>query len=159
VIDQFGIRKATADDYEALAVVMFEAVRRGRSEYSEDQRMAWVPEPRSGSDWTERLASQTILVATKEGRIVGFMSLAAGGYIDFAYVLPMAQGTGVFCELYESIEVLARETGETRLWVHASLMAQPAFSAMGFAIVKREAVEIGGQSLDRFEMEKHTSST
>ncbi|MFK7737979.1 MAG: GNAT family N-acetyltransferase [Pirellulaceae bacterium] len=156
--NKFGIREATADDYDALAVVMFEAVRRGRSRYTEDQRIAWVPEPRSGSEWNERLESQTIRVAMKETRIVGFMSLAVGGYIDFAYVIPLAQGTGVFRQLYESIELHALENCETRLWVHASLMAQPAFSAMGFSIVKRESVEIGDHSFDRFEMEKSLSN-
>ncbi|XZE53086.1 N-acetyltransferase family protein [Planctomycetaceae bacterium SH139] len=151
------IRKATAGDYDAIADVMFDAVRNGRSKYTEEQRRAWVPQQRSGFDWNERLGSQTILVAIRAGQIVGFMSLAAHGYIDFAYIRPSAQGTGVFRLLFEAIEKLAQKNEETRLWVHASLMAQPAFYAMGFTITKKETVEIGDQALDRFEMEKHIS--
>lgn len=156
---EFIVRQATADDYDAIADVMFDAVRHGRSSYTEEQRRAWVPQPRSGSDWSERLESQTILVALLPGQLIGFMSLAAHGYIDLAFVRPVAQGTGVFRRLYESIEKLAFQNGQTRLWVHASLMAQPAFSAMGFSIIKKETVVIGDQSLDRFEMEKQITDT
>ena len=105
------------------------------------------------------MESQTILVALLPGQLIGFMSLAAHGYIDFAYIRPFAQGTGVFRRLYVSIEMLARQNEQTRLWVHASLMAQPAFNAMGFSITKKETVEIGNQSLDRFEMQKHITDT
>jgi len=150
----FDIREATAGDYEAISDVMFDAVRSGRSKYTEEQRRAWVPQPRSGFDWNERLESQAILVAIRSGQIVGFMSLATNGYIDLAYIRPSAQGTGVFRLLYESIEKLAQKNEEARLWVHASLMAQPAFNAMGFRITKKETVEIGDQALDRFDMEK-----
>ena len=95
-----AIREATADDYGAIAVVMFNAVRYGRSEYTEEQRQAWVPQPPSGRGWVARLDSQTILVAMHSKRVIGFMSLAANGYIDFAYLQPFAQGTGVFRRLY-----------------------------------------------------------
>ena len=148
------IREAKAEDYDAIADVMFDAVHNGRSKYTEEQRRAWLPQPRSGFNWSERLESQSVLVAIRAGQIVGFMSLAASGYIDFAYIRPSAQGSGVFRLLYESIEKLARKNQETRLWVHASLMAQSAFNAMGFRIMKKETVEIGDQVLDRFEMEK-----
>ena len=152
--NQIIIRQASARDFAAVADVMFDAVRHGRSKYTEEQRRAWVPRPRSGPDWNKRLESQTIFVAVLEAELIGFMSLAPNGYIDFAYVRPSAQGTGVFRRLYESIETLAFQTGERYLWVHASLMAQSAFAAMGFAITKNETVEIGGQCLDRFEMQK-----
>ncbi len=156
---EFIVRQAIADDYDAIADVMFDAVRHGRSNYTEEQRRAWVPQPRSGSDWSKRLESQTILVALLPDQLIGFMSLAAHGYIDLAFIRPVAQGTGVFRRLYESIEKLALQNGQTRLWVHASLMAQPAFSTMGFSIIKKETVVIGDQSLDRFEMEKHITDT
>ncbi len=152
--NEIVIRQASARDFDAMADVMFDAVRHGRSQYTEEQRRAWVPCPRSGNAWNERLESQTIFVAALEAELIGFMSLAANGYIDLAFVRPAAQGTGVFRRLYESIEKLAIQNGEKRLWVHASLMAQPAFSAMGFTITKHETVEIGGQTLDRYEMQK-----
>lgn len=147
------LRWAQASDYGSLANVMFDAVRNGRSRYTEKQRAAWVPAPRSGPAWDQRLGSQDIILAEAEGEVVGFMSLAPGGYIDFAYIRPRAQGTGLFRLMYEQLLQRARENGEPRLWVHASPMAQPAFRALGFDVVREETVFIGDQAFDRSEME------
>ncbi|MEZ6093831.1 MAG: GNAT family N-acetyltransferase [Pirellulaceae bacterium] len=155
--ETIDIRLATAADYGILADIMFAAVRCGRSAYSEQQRQAWVPEKRGGPEWDERLGAQVIFVAADASRSVGFMSLGANGYIDFAYVRPSSQGQGVFRRLYEAIERLAACNNEPRLWVHASLMARDPFAAMGFTVTREEVVEIRGQPLKRFEMEKRLS--
>ena len=155
---KFDLKWAGPGDYDALGQLMYAAVRHGPSRYSEDQRRAWVPAPRSGDDWHRRLANQAIIIAERDGIYAGFMSLEPGGegrgYLDFAYIRPAYQGTGLFRRLYARIEEKARETGLTRIDVHASLMAQPAFSAVGFEIVQPEQVRIGDQVFDRFAMEK-----
>lgn len=148
------LRKANAGDYSVLAEIMFDAVRNGRSAYSESQRAAWVPMPRHGAEWIARLDAQVIFVAEDLSQPVGFMSLADRGYIDFAYVRPEAQGTGIFRRLYEAIESRAKRDHQTMLWVHASLMAEPAFKAIGFEVVAEETVGIGGELFRRFKMEK-----
>jgi len=102
----------------------------------------------------ERLDRQEIVLAETRERVLGFMSLARGGYIDFAYIRPNAQGSGVFRRLYTRIEEQARQAGEERLWVHASLMAEPAFSAMGFEVQAREQVAIEDETFERFRMDK-----
>lgn len=132
---------------------MFEAVRHGPSPYTDAQRQNWVPEPRSGADWTTRLARQAVIVAEDESGAVGFMSLADRGYIDFAYIRPHARGKGVFRLLYAAIEQHGRAQGVTRFWVHASLMARPAFAAVGFSVVERQVINIEGERLERFEMQ------
>ena len=146
-------RWASPDDYDLLADVMFDAVRRGESRYTEEQRAAWVPARRSGSQWIERLRSQEIIIAEQDAKTVGFVSLATGGYVDFAYIRPEAQHTGLFRQLLMRIIHRALENGECRLWTHASLMAEPAFGKLGFMIRKRERVRIGDQDFDRCEME------
>lgn len=151
-------RRATADDDDLLADIMFDAVRNGPSRYTERQRAAWVPERRSGPEWTARLRAQEIIVAEQEGKAVGFASLAAGGYVDFAYIRPEARHGGLFRQLLERIIERAAAKGETRLWTHASLTAEPAFERLGFTVRRRERVVIGGESLDRFEMEKRLPS-
>jgi putative acetyltransferase len=153
------LRWAGPADYAALADVMFDAVRNGDSLYDDRQRRAWVPAPRSGAEWDERLSGQEVIVAEADGEeVLGFMSLAGGGYVDFAYVRPKAQRTGLFRQMFAAIEDRARARGHGRLWVHASLMAQPAFAAVGFATSRRETVRIGDEQLQRFEMEKHLAS-
>jgi putative acetyltransferase len=146
-------RWATDSDYDALGEVIFDAVRNGPSLYSEAQRSAWVDAPRSGPEWQQRMAAQSIAVAETDGNIAGLMSLTQDGYLDFAFIRPAYQGSGIFRQLYSMILELARQQKQPRILVHASLMAQPAFSAMGFEITKEESVEINGQYLDRFEMQ------
>jgi putative acetyltransferase len=147
-------RWATAEDGDLLADIMFDAVRNGESRYSEAQRAAWVPARRGGPDWAERLRGQDIVVAEQGGEAVGFASLAEGGYVDFAFIRPEARHSGLFRSLLERVAGRAVEKGETRLWTHASLTAEPAFAKLGFAIRKRERVAVGGEALDRCEMEK-----
>jgi putative acetyltransferase len=145
---------ATPDHFDDLGEVMFDAVRNGPSPYSEAQRLAWIPSPPNDLEWHERLRSQQIILSMRDKDIVGFMSLADQGYVDFAYIRPSFQKSGLFRKLYENIEQLALRQQHNRLWVHASVKAQPAFSAVGFQIIKSEEVKLGDQKLERFEMEK-----
>lgn len=149
-----SFRWASAGDYDQLADIMFDAVRNGESRYTERQREAWVPVRRTGSDWVERLHGQQIIVAEQEGEAVGFMSLAAGGYIDFAYIRPQAQHSGLFRQLLSRIVERAIAKRVPVLWTHASLMAEPAFKSLGFIVRRREQVAIGPEAFDRCEMER-----
>ena len=133
---------------------MFDAIRNGPSKYTQAQRAAWVPERRRGAEWESRLAAKDIIVGRDGVRIIGFMSIEGGGYIDFAFIRPDAQGSGLFRRLFELVEARARAANETRLWVHASLMAQPAFAAVGFSVVEHQNVQIGDQIFQRAMMEK-----
>ena len=150
-------RWASASDTDVLADIMFDAVRNGESRYTEQQRAAWVPVRRTGRDWAARLQRQDIVVAEQDGRAIGFVSLAQGGYVDFAYVRPEAQHTGLFRQLLLRIVERAIADGEPLLWTHASLMAERAFAKLGFTIRKRERVQIGDESFDRCEMEMSLS--
>ncbi len=153
-MEKIPTRLATTEDHSAIADVMFDAVCNGKSAYSKVQRQAWVPHRRSGPEWERRLTSQNIFVAEDAKQMLGFMSLDDIGYIDFAYIRPSAQGRGIFRSLFNEIEGLAYQLKKSRLWVHASLKAEPAFSSKGFEIMKKETIEIGDRSFERFEMEK-----
>jgi putative acetyltransferase len=145
---------ATPTDFDSFADIVFDAVRNGPSKYTESQRAAWVPERRGGEEWAARLEGQVIAIARDDTHAVGFLSLAPEGYIDFAFIRPEAQGTGLFRRLFAMIEAKARSQNERRLWTHASLMAEPAFAAVGFVVVERQVIQIGDQSFERARMEK-----
>ena len=145
---------ATPTDHAELADVMFDAVRNGQSKYTSAQRAAWVPERRAGVEWESRLAAKDIIIGRDGDRIAGFMSIEGGGYIDFAFIRPDAQGSGLFRRLFGMVEARARAANDARLWVHASLMAQPAFAAVGFSVVEHQIVQIGDQIFQRAMMEK-----
>lgn len=150
------LRLADQTDATAIGQLIFDCVRTGPSPYTEAQRRAWMPEPRTGPDWQKRLAGQRVILSIEQEQLNGLMSLdPETGYIDFAYIRPDARGKGLFRKLYERIETEAEREGVRRLWVHASLMAEPAFTAMAFDVVEREEVAIGDQTLKRAIMEKY----
>lgn len=150
----YTLNWATPTDYDDLADIVFDAVRNGPSKYTDAQRAVWVPVLRHGEEWAARLEGQVIAIARDETRAVGFMSLAPEGYIDFAFIRPDAQGTGLFRRLFAMIEDKARSQNAPRLWTHASLMAEPAFAAMGFTVIEHQVVPIGNEHFKRAMMEK-----
>ena len=153
-MDDITLRIATANDYDTLGQVMFDAIHNGPTKYSSAQSKAWAPAPRSGADWANRLSQNDVIIAEHEGEALGFMSIEPGGYIDFVYIRPAAQGSGLFRRLFADVEHRAISAAETELSTHASLMALPAFTAMGFDVDFHETVEVDGQELARARMFK-----
>jgi putative acetyltransferase len=149
-------RWASREDYDCLGDIIFDAVRNGPSAYTEEQRAAWVPAPRRGTAWNERLATQDIIVVELAGKAVGFMSLVEG-YIDFAYLRPTYRGQGLFRRLLQHIEDRARANSIDCLCAHVSLTAHEAFAASGFEVQHREEVTLGSERLARFSMAKRLS--
>jgi putative acetyltransferase len=148
---------ATKADFDALGRVMYEAIRHGPSPYTQAQRAAWIDAPPLGPAWHDKLAAQFVVVGFDAGKAAGFMTLRADGYLDLAYIVPAARGAKMFQSLYAQIERHAITQGLQRIWVDASLMAQPAFAAVGFDIVRHDVVERSGQHLARAEMQKRLS--
>ena len=163
---QLTLRWATEADFDDLADVMFAAVREGDSPYTEAQRQVWVPElpePRRGPAWRARLLSEEIIVAGADGRLLGFMSLAEGGYIDFAYIRAEARGAGLLLRgphrspfglwpcrgLHSASCSGAFGACPTEGRAPAVGPREPhrrtAFAALGFAARRREQVTIAGE--------------
>lgn len=148
------LRPARAEDYDTLGEVFFDAIHNGPTQYTTAQSQAWAPRPKRGPDWAKRLDQQHVVLAEDGAEILGFMSIEPGGYVDFAYIRPAAQGRGLFRKLFNAVLTQARAQGDTELSTHASLMAQPAFAAMGFTVDHHEEVMVDGQSLARARMIK-----
>lgn len=153
-MQQISIRRAVEADYDALGQVMFRAIHEGESPYTMAQRHAWMVAPNAGAGWAERLGRQFVVLGEGVAGPVGFLSLDEKGYVDLAYILPKARGTGLFAELLREIEATARRRGLLHLTTHASLMAQPAFRRCGFGIDHHETVERNGEVLARAAMSK-----
>jgi putative acetyltransferase len=149
-----SIRPARPEDADALGLVMYDAIHRGPSKYSRAQRLAWQTVPYAGAEWAAKLAAQQVWLAEEAGEILGFVSLTDAGYLDLAFVRGAAQGRGLLRQLCAPLLQAARSAGHARIWTHASLMAQPAFLALGFHVIRHESLPRAGQWLDRAEMEK-----
>lgn len=148
------LRWSSETDAPELAAVFYRAVREGPSPYSEDQRRAWVSDVPDARQLWERLAPCHVAVACDAEAVVGFMASDVSGYIDLVFILPEARGRGLFRKLYGMIEAQLRADGVRLLRTHASLLAEPAFAALGFSVIERETVERAGVGLPRAKMEK-----
>lgn len=104
--------------------------------------------------WSARHAANIAYVAEIDGKVTGFMTLTANGYLDMAFVLPEAMGTGVANSLYAAIEARASATGLSLLTTDASHLAQPFFAKHGWKTLAAQSVSKGGQTLENFRMEK-----
>ena len=80
-------------DCEELARVMHESIHGlASADYSTEQLRAWSPAPRNREAARERFAGQRVWRASDAQGVVGFMALARGSYIDFAYVPSACDG-------------------------------------------------------------------
>ncbi|MEX0340649.1 MAG: GNAT family N-acetyltransferase [Arenibacterium sp.] len=131
---------------------MFDAVRNGATAYTVPQRRAWLAAPPRGLVWHRKLSRQRVYVARTTCGPVGFVTLRKDGYVDLAFVRAFAKGKGCFRAMMERL--IADMPGRA-LTTHASLVAQPAFKALGFEIVEHEVAIRGGQTLRRAFMQRH----
>jgi len=148
------IGKMHASEGDALGQVMWDAIHNTDGPYTRAERAAWCATPNAGPNWADRLATQTVWVARRDQTPAAFVTLTDAGYVDFAYVHSTAQGLGLFRRLMSVLEAETLARNASRLTTHASLMAQPAFAALGFHVIHHETVARGDQSLKRALMEK-----
>ena len=144
------ITRARHQDVPALARIMHRAVQGAAPAYTARQRRAWVPHPPPVARFATRLSRCEVWVARGCHGPEGFVAIRRDGYVDLTYVLPQAQGRGLFRQL-----VTRATAGKRRCRTHASLLAQPAFAALGFEVVRHEIVRQRGQRLRRAEMLRH----
>jgi len=150
------IRPCRVTDAPGLADLYHRAVREGTGRhYDAAQREAWSPAPPNDESWRRRLVEAQTIVAERDARLLGFMTLDIGtGWLDFAYVAPEAMGQGVAETLYAVLEGRARAAGLGALETEASLLAERFFARRGWQLVKRQEVERNGVRLPNAVMVK-----
>ncbi|GFE65754.1 GNAT family N-acetyltransferase [Litoreibacter roseus] len=153
-----ALRTFRPTDSSATYKVFFEAVRRGAATlYSEADLAAWAASEKVPERWGERLSLHHTLIAEREGRIIGFMSIAKNGYLDMAYVLPSFMGQGVAEKLYTALENWARAAKIDHLTTEASHLARSFFARQGWTTLTPQTVHRNGRDILNFRMEKHLS--
>ena len=154
-MDNKCVRRFRDEDAKATAQLFFDSVRLGtQSYYDEAQRNAWAPQVPETAEWLDRLKSQTVLVAERNGSVVGFITLTAEGCIDLAYVAPDRIGQGIGKELYDAIVSEASRAGLPKLYAEASHLARAFFERQGWSVVRPQTILRGGVSIANFVMEK-----
>lgn len=122
-------------------------------DYTQEQVNVWADGTADPAVWEQSLLKHRTLVARIGGEIAGFADLD-GNYLDRLYVHRDFQRQGVATALVSALETAAREQGEIRMTVHASITARPFFEKRGWRVVKEQQVERKGILLTNFVMEK-----
>lgn len=149
------VRPYRDDDAAVLARIFGRAVREGAAgAYDTDQREAWASALDAPSDWSRRLREEITLVAEQAGHPVGFMTLGRDGFLDLAFVLPEAMGTGVAAALHDRVLAEAEARRLSRLTTEASHIARRFFIKQGWLELGEVQVDLGGTTLTSFSMEK-----
>ena len=149
------VRSFANKDAKAAARVFFESIHLGTTEYyNKPQRIAWAAKTPDTGNWRDRLNSQKTFVAEINNELVGFMTIAADGYIDLAFVAPHVIGKGVAKALYNEVEIEASRIRITRLYSEASYPARTFFMRQGWSVIKEQSVSKGDVNLTNFIMEK-----
>jgi putative acetyltransferase len=150
------LRPATPADAACLAAIYHDTIHRVNCrDYTAAQCHAWAPpESREPDGWIRKQAGRLTLVAEAAGQIVGFGELEPGGHLDCFYVHHAWQRCGVGRQLLAGLEAEARCQGVDRIFLEASITAQPFFLAQGYRVVRHQRVERRGDWLANAVMEK-----
>ncbi|MEM6674386.1 MAG: GNAT family N-acetyltransferase [Planctomycetota bacterium] len=153
--DDIELRPGGPDDAAELGALYAASVHGlAADHYSERQRNAWAPRSPSVEHWRRRLEPLRVLVATRDGRAMGFIAWTDEGYVDLLYTHPDAARTGVATRLMEALEADIATKGATRLWAKASELSRPFFATRGFERVGEELIEVRGERLRSHLMER-----
>ena len=154
-------RLAKASDAADQAEVFHHAVLQGAAaHYGSAERQAWAAAlPREASAWAARQALYTTLVATCDGRCVGFTELdIPAARIVTLYVWPSLARRGIGTTLLVHAERLFLEHGQGRIRMEASLVLVGSLLKRGWCDLGEEWVERGGERLRRHRLEKRLSA-
>jgi putative acetyltransferase len=149
------IRNLSPKDGEAAAHIFFDAVHNGTADvYSDIERDAWAGTVPDIAGWIERFETIRGFAADIENQMVGFMTLDAEGYIDFAFVRSDVAGLGIGRLLYTALETNAIEHKIKVLTTTASKKAKPFFERFNWKVEQEQSVKKWNIALTNFKMSK-----
>ena len=149
------LRSYRPEDCDALMALFHDTVHAvNAKDYSPAQLAAWAPPRLDRERWLTMLGGHYTLVAEMDGAIVGFGDLEGADYFDHLFVHKDHQGRGIAAALAQGIEEEARRRGAGCITVAASITAKPFFEHRGYRVCRRQTVEVRGQKMTNFAMEK-----
>jgi ribosomal protein S18 acetylase RimI-like enzyme len=141
-------------DHEAIAVIFTTAIHEIASEvYTPEQCLAWSAKDPNPAYWKKRCELKRPFVNVIDGEIAGFLELDPDGHIDCAYVSPKFARRGIMTSLVKHAIETAFAMKLERVYVEASLCAQPMFEKLGFWSLTKNEVHLNGEILVNYKME------
>jgi putative acetyltransferase len=150
-----ALRPFLPADAPLLAEIFRESIEQlTQDDYDDDQREAWAASADDPQEFGARLAKALTLIASIEGEVVGFASLAGPDKLDMLYVTPDAAGQGVGSTLVDALERLAGARGAKAIAADASDTARPFFEKRGYVAQSRNTMLVNGEWLANTTMQK-----
>ena len=144
------IREYREEDQAEILSLFYETVHTvNAKDYKEKQLDAWAPQDNDYEHLNAALRNNLTLIAIEDGKITGFADIDENGYLDHLFVHKDYQRRGIASALCSRME-----EGFKRIETHASITARPFFEKRGYVVVKAQDVEIRGEVLRNYVMEK-----
>ncbi len=149
------IRKYREEDAQTTWELFFNTVRNiNRQDYNEQQLQAWAPASMDPFIWNKRMLDIDPFIAEVDGIIVGYADLQNDGLIDHFFCHQNYQRQGVGRALMLHLLHEGKKRGIKHYFSQVSITARPFFEHFGFKVVKQQVLEVKGQELINFVMEK-----
>ncbi|EGQ7914876.1 TPA: N-acetyltransferase family protein [Vibrio parahaemolyticus] len=149
------IRKYKESDARALWAIFYHTIRNVNiRDYSQAQVEAWAPDNFDPEVWQRKMNSIVPFVAEIDGDIVAYTDLQENGLIDHFFCHHEHQGKGIGRSLMEHVLSVGNQQGIYRFYSEVSITARPFYERLGFTLVQGQTVEVRGQTLNNFVMEK-----
>jgi putative acetyltransferase len=149
------IREYKPEDATHLWDLFFNTIRNVNIQhYSQTQVEAWAPSDFSMEVWRSKMDKIRPFVAELEGVVVGYTDLQENGLIDHFFCHHEYQGRGVGRQLMSHVLNLAKQQGLKRVFSEVSITARPFYEHFGFSVVNEQTIEVRGQTMNNFMMEK-----
>ncbi|MFT4930015.1 MAG: putative acetyltransferase [Phenylobacterium sp.] len=150
-----SIRKLNSGEEQALWQIFFHTVRNiNIRDYSQAQVEAWAPDGYDENYWLPRIAKINPFVVVLGGEVVAYADIQPTGYIDHFFCHHQHQGKGIGKALFNHLLETAKKQNITKLTTHASKTAKPFFEKLGFSLIKPQQVDVRGQTLENYVLEK-----
>lgn len=156
MVTNLGIRRLAAQDIPEMRKLFRATVLTVNSkDYTKEEVEDWASCGDSVEQWKELLAKNDYIGALDgQGRIVGFSSMNAEGYLHSMFVHKDWQGRGVATLLLSEVEKIARRYGVHKISVEVSVTARPFFEKHGYKVVKEQKAKANRLYLTNYVMEK-----
>ncbi|KIT51787.1 acetyltransferase, partial [Vibrio parahaemolyticus EN9701121] len=139
----------------ALWAIFYHTIRNVNiRDYSQAQVEAWAPDNFDPEVWQRKMNSIVPFVAEIDGDIVAYTDLQENGLIDHFFCHHEHQGKGIGRSLMEHVLSVGNQQGIYRFYSEVSITARPFYERLGFTLVQGQTVEVRGQTLNNFVMEK-----
>ena len=153
---RFPIRPLTEQDIQEMQALFRATVLTVNSkDYTKEEVEDWASCGNNIEHWKELSVKNNYIGALDgQGRIIGFSSMNAEGYLHSMFVHKDWQRKGVATLLLSEAEKMARRYEVHKISVEVSITARPFFEKRGYKVVKKQKAKANRLWLTNYVMEK-----